>query len=208
MKKLRILIDLDNITADTLPYWLEYLAHKAHMPVAAKVEDITLWDMSKCPPLDTIDPKLVLGVLQDNYFTLNIPLMPGAKQAIQELMLAGHEVYLVTARSGHTHVTETFEWVAKQLPFINIREQLIFCSNKTLIPADVLIDDKPDTLIKYKKAHPSAITMAIRYPYNTHLEPPHKLFGIDYVNRRLVWGQMLGYIEFLAEALNFPSEEE
>lgn len=208
MKKLKILIDLDNITADTLPYWLEYLAHKAKMPVAAKVEDITKWNMAECHPLDTIDPKLVLGVLQDNYFTINVPLMPGARQAIQELMIAGHEVYLVTARSGHTHVTETFEWVAKMLPFINIREQLIFCSNKALIPADVLIDDKPDTLIKYKKTHPGAVTMTIRYPYNTHLEAPHKVFGLNVNDRRLVWGQMLGYIEFLAEVLDIPTGDE
>lgn len=200
MKRLKILIDIDGIVADSLPYWLAFLQQKFKTSWRAKVEDIKLWDMSKCPPLDQFKSEDILGVLQDQYFTIGVPLMFGAAPALQELMAQGHEIYLVTARSGGQHVADTFEWVAKTLPFINIREQLIFCSNKTLIPADVLIDDRAETLVKYQAKYPQATTMAISYPYNIDLPPVHKIFGgRNYANRGLVWGQILGYITALAE---------
>jgi hypothetical protein len=82
----------------------------------------------------------------------------------------GHEVYLVTARSGATHVAETFQWIAAKLPFIDVRRQLVFLYDKHLLSADVIIDDKGATLTKYKQTHPNALVLGISYPYNTYLE--------------------------------------
>ena len=70
MKKLRILIDVDGIVANTLPYWLSKIARatetktpEGRLPgVIAQVEDIKEWDLSKCPPLDKVDPKLMFGI--------------------------------------------------------------------------------------------------------------------------------------------------
>ena len=168
MKKLRILVDIDGITADTLPHWLKWIADKSG--VQARMSDIDKYDFAQCPPLNSLHPSLVYGVLQDPGFTTAIPLMPGAELALMKLMNDGHEVYLVTARSGAQHISETFTWVKEQLPFIDARKQLIFCYDKHLLTADVLVDDQAYTLTNYKSIHPKASVMGIKYLYNSYLE--------------------------------------
>lgn len=69
---MKILIDMDGIVCNTLPFWLKKIAEKTYdrtdpsKQIVAQVEDIKLWDMMKCPPLDKADPKLVFGILQTN----------------------------------------------------------------------------------------------------------------------------------------------
>lgn len=120
---------------------------------------------------------------------------------MKQLVDDGHEVYLVTARHGPRSMPDTLEWVQKHMPFLNAERQVIFCYNKHLIPADILIDDKAETLVKYGETHPEAALMAIRYPYNEHLSPDrYKIFGSKtYRDHTLTWGQMVGYIQALAE---------
>lgn len=168
MRPLRILIDIDGIVADTLPHWLQYIGFNTG--VTAKLSDINEYDLTKCAPLNQLQPHQIFGVLQEPGFTTSIPIMTGAREALKVLMDDGHEVYLVTARSGAQHVTETFRWVSTELPFIDIRKQLIFLYNKHLIPADVIIDDQGATLTKYKKTHPNALALGIEYPYNVYLD--------------------------------------
>lgn len=197
MKKLRILIDLDGIVADTLPYWLQRIANQSK--IVAQVEDITQWGMHLCPPLDKVDAKLIYGLLQDQYFTIQIPLMYGAKQALEKLIADGHEIYLVTARHGPVSMPQTIEWVKKHLPFIDAEKQIIFAYNKRLIPADVIIDDKAETLIEYGYHHPKALRMAIKYEYNKWTaEHGVKLFD-GHPDLTNTWGSMYGYLRAYAE---------
>jgi len=168
MKKLRILIDIDGILADTIPYWLDYIGKMTG--VVAKMEDITQYDLTKCPPLSYLKPEVIFEVLQRPGFTSNVPVMEGAPNVVKNLMNDGHEVYLVTARSGGTHCAETFEWLHKHMPFIDTRKQLVFLYDKHLLHADVIIDDQAATLTNYKGLHQNALTLGIKYPYNAHLE--------------------------------------
>lgn len=168
MKKLRLLIDIDGIVADTMPYWLNYIAAKTG--VKARIEDITQYDLTKCPPLSQLEPHVIFDVLQEPGFTSNVPLMEGAFNVLKNLMNDGHEVYLVTARSGAVHIAETYQWVKTQLPFIDTRKQLVFIYDKHLLKADVIIDDQAATLTNYKAIHQNALTLSIEYPYNAHLQ--------------------------------------
>lgn len=202
---MRILIDIDGILCNTLPAWLDEIQRQTRGVIKPTIEDLKVYEMEKCPPLDQVDPKIIFGILQNNYWTLNLPPMPYAGKSLRKLMDAGHEVYLVTARSGSEHVVETFEWLKKHFPFVDIRRQLIFCHEKHLIEADVLIDDRPQTLVDYARYHPKATLMAIKYPYNAHLATGGQmpggrrveLFGDDYHDRSTVWGEMVGYISRL-----------
>jgi 5'(3')-deoxyribonucleotidase len=206
MKKLKILIDMDGIVCDTLPYWLQKIAEKTGK--IAQVEDITEWDLLKCAPLVGCDPKVVFGMLQDPGFIYNIKPVWGAREAVKALQDAGHEIYLVTARCGPVSMPDTLEWVKKHLPFINAEKQVIFCYNKRLIPADVLIDDKMETLVDYSAHHPEALMMAIKYPYNAPLEKNFdpNVFGKGFKlfeghpDLTLTWGMILGYLRAYAES--------
>jgi uncharacterized HAD superfamily protein len=71
--------------------------------------------------------------------------IPGAVEAIDRLMIAGHTVHLVTARGGFNNGAKirrwTVEWLDKhEIPF----DSLTFSADKTVVNVDMFIDDNPD----------------------------------------------------------------
>lgn len=187
---MKILIDLDNIAVDLLPYWLMKI--QTNTGVVAEIKDIIHWDLHRCPPLDSIvDKAAVYSRLQDPGFFEYAPPMAGVAEGVRRLMDAGHEVYVVTARHGAQSMPETMRWIATHLPFVKER-QVIFCYDKHLIPADILIDDKPENIEMYRAAWPKATTITIEYPYNVNTVVSKRVpYGA------LAWGIIVEYIESL-----------
>jgi len=167
MKSLTIILDLDSTVCDSLPTWLDAIGKKTG--VYAKVSDIIQWHMHQCPPLDKVDPKIVYGFLDEPGFNLALPVMPGAQDAVAKLMADGHKLYFVTARFGATGMAETIEWMKRHFPAVNPKTQLGFFADKHLIEADVIVDDRAETLERYWLSHPYAHTIGIGYPYNERL---------------------------------------
>jgi len=203
MKKLRILIDIDSVVADTLPYWLDRIGKDTG--VYAKIEDITLWEMSKCPPLNQLTPKQIFGVLQDPGFIENVPPMPGVAEALKKLMDQGHEIYLLTARHGPVSMPETLTWVKKNLPFLNPEKQIIFCYDKNLIQGDIIIDDKAETLEKYLASHPRSLAFKIIYPYNASLMHD-RLGAVSY--DATSWERLAKMLEMVVQIMDIVGEED
>jgi len=193
MKKLRILIDLDGIVCDTYPYWLDHIFF--HTGIRAGVEDLTQWDISKCPPLTNVPAEVINSRLQDPGFYLGIKPILGAQEYIKRLHDEGHEIYFVTARHGDTSMPETIQWMAIHFPWIITDKQVNFVYDKHIIRGDVLIDDKAQTLIRYGEEYPFATLMAIEYPYNRHTAEE----GVLLVPRdRLAWERLYKHITELA----------
>lgn len=192
---MRILVDLDGIACDSLPVWLDWIYQDTG--IRAEIKDIVSWNVHSCPPLDQVDPRDVYGVLNEPGFTEKLPVMPWAKWALENLRKAGHEIYFVTARHGDNAMIETMEWVRFHFPFLPVDTHLIFCYNKWLIEADVLIDDKAENVLKYIEHHPKAHGLAIGYPYNKELNNPHPRIKVfDYAPE--AWHNMYLHINWIA----------
>jgi 5'(3')-deoxyribonucleotidase len=189
----RIYIDVDSTIADCLPYWLDQIGLETD--VWARPEDIHLWDMAACSPLDRVNPKVIYGLLNKPGFNLEMPIMPGAREHLATLLSCHeNEIYFATARSGAVCIDETYQWFAKHLPFVK-KDQLIFTAHKHLLKGDVLIDDKAQSLVDFKKANPLALTIGIKYEYNKHLHGDHNHNFVDY-------GPDAWY-EIMAEVIDF-----
>lgn len=160
---MKILIDMDSILVDTLPSWLKRIEEKTG--IKSTVDDVKVWMFTQLPPFNNVAPEEILGILNEPGFNENLPPMPGGVAAVNQLIADGHEVYLVTARHGPVGMPETLKWVHQHLPMMNERH-IIFCHDKYLLSADIIIDDKLETLLKYQQVHPNAATMCIGYPYN------------------------------------------
>lgn len=165
---MRILVDLDATLVDSLPHWLRHIHHETG--VGAQIGDIVSWNMAECPPLDRLAPAEIYDWLQRPGFIATAPIMHGAQEAMDEFTAAGDKVYIVTARSGPVSVPETYIWLKYHLPVFDYKN-VIFCYDKHLIDADVLIEDKVETLEKYAEAHPTSLRVGIQYPYNLHVRP-------------------------------------
>jgi 5'-nucleotidase len=164
---MRILCDIDSTVCDSLQYWLDEIG--ARSGVYANVSQIESWSLDTCPPLDRVSPSLIYGILNEHAFNANAPVMAGAVESIKRLVDEGHDVYFVTARHGDVAIVETIAWVKKHFPFVETRERLVFMADKHLIEADVIVDDRAETLEKYRNAHPHAMCLGIRFPYNARI---------------------------------------
>lgn len=189
---MKILIDIDSTITDTLKSWIQILNQKYNLN--AKEADIKDWAMNKAESLKTLTDAQVLDVLNMPGFYYNLEFIGGACEAL-EILNKIHEVYLVTARWGKTAHPETLLWMKEQLPFLK-SNQLIFCDKKDLIPADIIIDDKPETLGTYWLKHENSVYLTFEYEYN-------KMFHSvrHSVNRNpkkagvTPWGRMVKLIE-------------
>lgn len=78
-------------------------------------------------------------------FFRNLPVIPGAPDGINALLDAGHDVRICTAPlSDHPAcLSEKAEWVNEHLGPAWVK-RMIFTRDKSVITADVLIDDRPD----------------------------------------------------------------
>jgi 5'(3')-deoxyribonucleotidase len=69
---------------------------------------------------------------------------PGTREAVQKILDAGNDIHIITDRTiGSPGVAEgaTAKWVASNLP--RPIKSLTFSRDKTVLPTDIMIDDKP-----------------------------------------------------------------
>lgn len=191
-KKRRILVDIDGITADNMPAWLLRIYERTG--ILALMSDLTSWEIHKCPPLNQLREEQIFDILNEPGFTFGLPPLGGAVANLKLLQEAKNEIYFVTARFGPVGMPETVSWVRRHFPWMNPTRQLVFAHDKSIIDADVLIDDRPENLLAYKAVHPKAHLITIDYPYN-QMDIPG-LFRVPY-NNPGVWTNIRNYIEFL-----------
>lgn len=163
---MKILVDMDGIITDTLPAWLKRIHELTG--VLASPKEIQKWNLNENPPLDKLNPKIIFNILNEEKFNINLPQMADASYFLERLQQAGHDITIVTARHGTTCISETIQWLEIMMPWLNVAKKTWFCYEKHRIIADVLIDDKAETLIEYGKAHPNAHLITIDYPFNQH----------------------------------------
>ena len=185
---MKILVDMDGIVTDTLSTWLERIYF--HTGVRATPADITKWNLNENPPLDQVNPKQLFDILNEKEFNLSIPQMPDACHYLEQLHKAGHDISIVTARFGTNCMPETLIWLKEMMPWFNVEKKTWFVYDKHRITGDVLIDDKAETLIKYREVHPEAKLITIDYPYNKHAPADtHRVHKNGYE-----WEQIESYI--------------
>lgn len=185
---MRILVDVDGIITDTLPSWLRHIYLTTG--VKAKPEDITKWNLYENPPLDQVSVADIMAPLNQPGFTAQLPMMADANHFLEKLHKAGHDISVVTARHGTTCIPETIQWFEQVMPWLNVQKKLWFIHDKHRIVADVIIDDKAEYLIDYKKAHPNAHLITIDYKYNQHA--PAETFRVKRDGRE--WDTIESYI--------------
>lgn len=137
-----ILIDQDDTIADyhghVLKMWqTEY--PKAACKAFAQHEH---WETPQNYPEE--DRARIHQITLRNGFFRNLPLLPGAKEGLELLIEAGHEVRIVTSpKIEHTPcVSEKYAWVEMHLGKEWLR-RLMVTYDKTFVHGDLLIDDKP-----------------------------------------------------------------
>ena len=131
-----ILVDMDDTIEQLLRAWMRGVNEKYHRN--AVYEDFVSWDVSAAYP--GLTREQVYAIPDEPGFWATVEPMPGAAEALERIIAAGHQVYIVTATGYRSLPEKMDDLLFRYFPFISW-DQVIVTSNKQMIRGDVLIDD-------------------------------------------------------------------
>ncbi|NMC41955.1 MAG: 5'(3')-deoxyribonucleotidase [Bacteroidales bacterium] len=155
----RILVDIDGVLADV--YSRLYELHKAVTGESLNTEDVAGKLEEEAFPLQR------QWVMSAGFFR-NLPVMPGSIESVRKLNEKYHVVIISLATEFPTSLTDKQYWLHEHFPFITWR-QIVFCGDKSLVKADILIDDHPKNLDTFEGE-----TIMFTQPHNLYLTTRHR----------------------------------
>jgi 5'(3')-deoxyribonucleotidase len=161
-KELIIACDVDNVMVDFCYTYLKILNQLTGMD--KKYEDIIDFDFSKCVCNKTQDAMVWNYIDNNPGIVSGIPEIPNAFRSIEHLRTLGKVVALTSPHLGPTWMYERAQ--ALMMNFGFTKKEIIFCSDKHLVPGDFLIEDSLNNVNEYKRHHPNAIVFLLDTPYN------------------------------------------
>lgn len=183
---LEILCDLDEIVAALLDKWLA-LYNKDHNDSLNK--NTVKWDgLAK---QSKIGHDIYKYLHQPGFFADLNPI-EGAVESLQEFVNDGHEVTILSAPSypGPSAV-DKLDWCKKHLPFIHHRS-IMLGWRKEKVAGDILIDDSPENIKKYRERWPNTPIFTIAYNHNQDIQHLTDLYAHDCNNTKDAW-EMIRY---------------
>jgi len=135
MKKLTILVDMDDVLENLVECWLAEI--ELRFGISIPIEDIKTWDIASFFP--TLTKEQVFSPLSDDEFWDKLTPLLGASECLSILINDGHTVRIVTA-SYYETLPAKMKWLFKHYPFLKW-EDVIVAYDKKIINGDVLIDD-------------------------------------------------------------------
>lgn len=160
MKTLKINIDVDSSLRNTPQAICDVYKQYFDSNSLLTPNDILSYNLKETFPLIDSVPHFFNTYATELFFKAKP--YPGASKLVQQLY-KNHFVYLVTDQpEGKEKLTEL--WArANGIPYYEIH----CTAHKELLESDVIIDDKPSTIINYKKVFPNATTILIKQRYNS-----------------------------------------
>lgn len=133
MKKPRIAIDMDEVIADVAPKFLDL--YEQDFGVRLRKEEY--WG-KKIYQINGADK--IRQYLHEKGFFADLPVMPGSREVIRELM-EDYEIFITTAAMEfRASFEDKYDWLRRHFPFIHW-QNIVFCGDKSVIRADYMIDD-------------------------------------------------------------------
>lgn len=144
-QRFRIAIDMDEVLADTA-------AHQVAWYVREFGPGLTTAQLHGRHLLSVIPAghhEAVRGHLSHPRFFRDIPVMAGAIDAVVALQ-ARYDVFVASAAMEHpVSFGPKFEWLREHFPMIP-PSHCVFCGDKSVLGAEMLIDDSPYQLVKFR----------------------------------------------------------
>jgi 5'(3')-deoxyribonucleotidase len=139
--RLRIVVDVDEVLADTATREIAWLNQRfGHALTLELVSQNKLEDLVPQAHTDALEAHLHEGA-----FFADLPVMPDSQGVLAQLA-SRHEVFVATAAMEYPRsFGAKFTWLAEHFPFIP-PQRLVFCGDKSILAADVLIDDNERNL--------------------------------------------------------------
>lgn len=184
MKRLTVLIDMDDTIENLCETWVNYLNETYGTNVV--LNDISEWDMTKAFP--TLPRDEIFKPLTDERLWKRVTPLPGAVKNIKKIIDDGHKVVIVTSSYPDTIALKLNNVLFKYFPYLTLND-VIISFQKQLIKGDVLIDDAPHNLEggDYYK-------LLFNAPHN-------RLYNenINYITRVYNWDEVYSAVNYISQ---------
>lgn len=139
-KMKRILVDMDGVLADV--YSRFYELHEQKTGQRLTIDDIAgLLEAEAFPDQ--------LSWVRSPGFFRTVPVMPGSQESLKHINEKFEVIVVSLATEFPTSLIDKQLWLNDHFPFISWR-QIVFCGNKSIIKADIMIDDHPKNLDNFE----------------------------------------------------------
>lgn len=132
---LTIAIDMDDVLADLVPKWLS--VYNKEWDDNLVKEDLLEWDITKFVKPECGD-KIYEIIMRDGFYA-DLDIISGAQEGVKALQEMDYNICIASA-SPKSAYTDKHNWIKKHFPTINT-DNIIFTKNKSLVKADLLLDD-------------------------------------------------------------------
>ena len=155
-----ILVDMDGVLADVYRRFFEL--HEQETGNRLSVSDVAGKLESEAFPY-------ILKWVTAGGFFRTVPVMPGSQEGLKRLNDKYKVIVVSLATEFPQSLTDKQFWLNEHFPFINWK-QIVFCGDKNIICADIMIDDHPKNLDHFRGE-----TFIFTQPHNIFLsETRHK----------------------------------
>lgn len=190
---MRIIVDQDEVLAQFVQKVLR--RWNAINGTTFTRQDIDAWRMENVLGVDKLGRSaegLIDEWLAEPGFFEDLDPMPGAIEGFDELVKMGHDVIVVTSvpEVAVNSFTGKRRWMRRFFPDFSMKN-FIACSRKSLITADMIIDDGPHNIYDWVGARKEGAIL-FDAPWNQHVG--HRENNI-LVDRALDWHDVLDSVE-------------
>lgn len=172
MKRLKVLVDMDNVLAQIMPPWLKKYSEWIPDDVVT-VDQITDYDMTKFVKY----PMAFLGILDQQNFFYNLEPLPGAVEYFAKLSEIADVKIATQPPLSDYGIVDKKRWVKKYWPNFDLTK-MWFGYDKYELRADVIFDDSPKHLMTWKENNPDGITMTLDYVFTRSVKVDYR-FELD-----------------------------
>lgn len=161
---MRILVDCDGV----LSMFTDHVRHEVNEILGTdhEHEDLTEWELYDALEVPHDVRTRVDQIVMSPGFCAGLPVIEGARVALDTLRQQGHQVICVTAEFGGDYwMPERRNWLRRHMGF-KPRKEIIFTDAKEVCFGHVLIDDKIDNLLTWQAAWPNSTGVLFTQPWN------------------------------------------
>jgi len=157
-----LLLDVDGVLANFVAGALKSL--KDLFDIAGTHDDVVDWHFETCFNLDDAQLAKLMHAWKQPGWCAALPVYDGAREAV--VALHQHAVVhpLTAPFDSQTWVMERDAWLLEHFGFP--RKEIVQTEAKHLVKGDVFVDDKPEHVINWQRAHPSGVAVLWARPYN------------------------------------------
>lgn len=136
-RRLRIAVDMDEVIADAFDKHLRQYNEQGGANLTPEM--VTEHGLGALIPLERREE--FRAIPHADGFFADIELIPGSREALLELS-RHHDIFITSAAMEVPgSFADKFQWLETHFPFIP-PSRIVFCGDKNIINADVLIDDR------------------------------------------------------------------